>query len=242
MRIPRIHTQQHLETGLTLELEEGPSRHLIKALRLGVDAPLILFNGAGGEYQAIISACTKKYATVLVGDYCDQNRQSPLNIELGIGISRGERFELVIQKATELGANKIVPLFTERCEVKLNQERLQKKLTQWQHIAISACEQCQRNIVLEVGEPQHLDTWLENTKADGKWVLHHRSEKKLTDYAQPTSAALLIGPEGGLNEREIEQAQANGFAPLTLGPRVMRTETAPIACISIMQALWGDLI
>jgi 16S rRNA (uracil1498-N3)-methyltransferase len=141
MRIPRIFTEQNLLSGEQIELEESASHHLSKVLRMQAGRELILFSGAGGEFAAIIHAVNKKNVIVSVQEHTGDNRESPLELELAIGISRGERFEWVLQKATELGVTKITPLITERTEVKVNGDRQEKMLDRWQHILISACEQ-----------------------------------------------------------------------------------------------------
>src|SRR5690606_3425388 len=170
-----------------------------------------------------------------------ENRESPLQLELAIGISRGERFEWVLQKATELGVTKITPLITERTEVKTSGDRQEKMLDRWQHIIISACEQCQRNLLPELAAPVQLNDYLPQVNSDLRFVLHHRDSKTLPTEQKPQSITLLIGPEGGLSESEIALAQQHNFNALTLGPRVLRTETAPVAAISLVQYLWGDL-
>ncbi|BFM18536.1 16S rRNA (uracil(1498)-N(3))-methyltransferase [Maricurvus nonylphenolicus] len=241
MRIPRIYTSQPLATSQTLELEENPSRHIAKVLRMEAGRELVLFNGEGGEYNATLTEVGKKRVSVTLGEFNDIDRASPLKIELAIGVSRGERFEWVLQKATELGVTSITPLFTDRTEVKLAGPRLEKKIGHWQQILISACEQCQLNQPPTLNTPQQFTQWLPTAEADLKLVLHHRSEKRLADQSQPQSACLLIGPEGGLSTEEIQQAESLGFNALTLGPRVFRTETAPITAISLLQYLWGDL-
>lgn len=240
MRIPRIFTEQSLSSGATVALEEGPSRHVGKVLRMQAGRELILFNGLGGQYHATITLAGKKVVEVEVGEFSADNKNSPLDIELAIGLSKGDRFDFVLQKATELGVSKITPLFTERSEVKLNAERLEKKMASWQQIIIAACEQCQLNIIPSLAAPQKLETWLGSCDSELKLVLHHRSDGALADISQPDSLALLIGPEGGLSAEEINQAQASDCRALTLGPRVLRTETAPIAAVSLAQYLWGD--
>ena len=240
MRIPRIFTEQALVEGAAVALEEGPSRHIGKVLRMQVGRELILFNGQGGEYQAIITQASKKVIEVEIREFSIDSKQSSLNIELGIGLSKGDRFELVLQKATELGVSKIVPLLSQRSEVKLNPERLAKKLASWRQIIVGACEQCQLNIVPTLSEPLKLEQWLSGCDSDLKLVLHHRSDGTLADMPKPKSLSLLIGPEGGLTDEEIKRAQSHNFKALTLGPRVLRTETAPLAAISLAQYLWGD--
>ncbi|MCX2832759.1 16S rRNA (uracil(1498)-N(3))-methyltransferase [Microbulbifer thermotolerans] len=244
MRIPRVYSPELLSGRTEVVLDEAASRHLVKALRLQPGRPLVLFDGSGGEYSAELLE-TGKRARVRLGDFSAEDRQSPLALTLAIGISRGDRFDWVVQKATELGVAEIQPLFTERCEVKLAGERLQKKLGHWRQIAASACEQCQRNRLPLIAEPQKLTCYLQRAAADLKLVLHHRAELDLRQLEQqrgaPDSALLLVGPEGGLSEVEIEGALAQGFMPMRLGPRVLRTETAPVAALSVLQFQWGDL-
>lgn len=240
MRIPRIFTQQALLTGELVQLEEAASHHLSKVLRMQAGRELVLFNGSGGEYAASIYEVGKKQVVVRVAEHTADNRASPLQLELAIGISRGERFEWVLQKATELGVTKITPLITERTEVKISGDRQEKTMDRWQHILISACEQCQRNLLPELAQPQQFAEWLTTVNSDLRFVLHHRDSKTLPAEQRPHSVTLLIGPEGGLNESEIAQAAERNFDALTLGPRVLRTETAPVAAISLVQYLWGD--
>lgn len=240
MRVPRIHTYQTINSNAELELPETQSHYLGKVLRMQAGRELVLFNGEGGEFAAQITEVHKKSVIVQVGEFTMDNRESPLQLELAIGVSRGERMDWVLQKATELGVSKITPLITERTEVKLGGERADKKVDHWQQILVSTCEQCQRNLLPVLNEPMKLDGWLAQCDAELKFVLHHRDSKGLPQEQKPASVALLIGPEGGLSEEEIEQARVQGFAPLTLGPRVLRTETAPLAAISLVQYLWGD--
>jgi 16S rRNA (uracil1498-N3)-methyltransferase len=242
MRIPRIFTAQPLIAGSSIQLEQGAARHLSSALRMSVGQSIILFDGHGGEYSAALTEVKKSKVWVAVNEFSDKDLESPLKIQLAIGISRGERMDWIVQKATELGATEITPLFTERCEVKLSGERLEKKTRHWQQIAISACEQCQRNIVPIVNSAAMIDQYLADPVIGLKLVLHHRTEKRLTEMANSNNnIALLVGPEGGLSDREIESAIKHNFAALALGPRVLRTETAPLAAISIIQSLWGDM-
>jgi 16S rRNA (uracil1498-N3)-methyltransferase len=240
VRIPRIYTDQPLAQGANLALEEGPSRHIARVLRMQAGRELILFNGTGGEFQAFVSEVSKRSVTVEVAELYPENRESPLRLELAIGLSRGERMDWVLQKATELGVTRIKPLLTERTEVKLSGERLDKKLQHWRQIIISACEQCQRNLLPELAAPQKLDQWLGDNCNALSLVLHHRDSRGLPEGVAPESVALLVGPEGGLSDSEIAQAREAGCAPLTLGPRVLRTETAPVAAISLVQYRWGD--
>jgi 16S rRNA (uracil1498-N3)-methyltransferase len=241
MATPRIYTGQALSEGLQLELEAGPSRHLCGALRLSVGADIVLFDGNGGEYSAQIEDLDRKRVMVRLTQHHAVERESPLGIHLGVAISRGDRFDWVVQKATELGATHISPLISERVEVKLKGERADKKLRHWQQIAISACEQSGRNKIPPVHAIQPLASWTAAAEDDCRLVLHHRGKQSLAELAPPQSVALLIGPEGGLSAAEIEVAQQHGFSPLTLGPRILRTETAPLAALAIVQQQWGDM-
>ncbi len=241
MRIPRLYSSQPLFPEQTIVLDEKASRYLVTVLRMQQGRALSVFDGLGGEYSATLVNADKKRAQVYLEKHVDINRESPLQIELGIGISRGDRMDWVIQKATELGATKITPLMTERTEVKLKGERQEKKQDHWLQVAISACEQCQRNQLPIITPPAGLTDWISSSKADKKLVLHHRTDERLSSGDDVSSCCLLIGPEGGLSDSEINLALDNGFQALALGPRVLRTETAPVSALSILQFLWGDV-
>ena len=242
MRIPRIYTSANLTVGTEIDLDEGAARHLTSVLRMSLGQQLTLFNGQGGEYAAQLTKAKKGHASVTISDFIDSSRESPLNLHLAIGVSRGERMDWIVQKATELGINQITPLFTSRCEVKLNGQRLEKRLKHWQQVAISACEQSQRNSIPRINAAINLEEWLLSCESVLKLVLHHRTEKRLADMNNASNnIALLIGPEGGLSDTEIERAIEASYQPLAIGPRVLRTETAPLAAISIIQSVWGDM-
>jgi len=202
---------------------------------------LTLFNGEGGEYAATVKTVGKKTVSVEAGAHRDNNTESPLAVHLGIALSRGDRMDWIVQKATELGVQSLSPLLTERIEVKLKGERADKKRLHWQQIAIAACEQCGRNSLPEIKPLQSLTQWLGTTESDRKYVLHHRALGETQHEESPSSIALLIGPEGGLSPAEITQSEQAGYQSLKLGPRIMRTETAPLAAIAILQAQWGDM-
>jgi 16S rRNA (uracil1498-N3)-methyltransferase len=230
-----------LEVGATVELPPNAARHVSGALRMQAGAELILFNGRGGEFAAAIASVERKRVAVTVTAYIEREAESPLPVHLGIVMSRGDRMDWVVQKSTELGVQAITPLTSERCEVRLQQDRVQKKITHWQQIARSACEQCGRNRVPEIGSVAPLADWTRASSAKLKLVLHHRSAARALDGQTPGSVALLIGPEGGLTAAEIEVSEGCGFLPLALGTRVLRTETAPLAALAILQARWGDM-
>lgn len=241
MRIPRVYIEGKLPDTGKLTLSEATSHYLTKVLRMEAGRELIAFDGSGREFAATISQCTKRTAEILIEHSSEHCRESPLSTHLAIGISRGERMDWVIQKATELGVTEITPLFSERTEVKLKGERLDKKMAHWRQITISACEQCQRNQLPGLNPAMDITSFLMDSRGELKLVLHHRSAKSLRQFVQPKSTTLLIGPEGGLTDDEIELAIAHDFYALTLGPRVLRTETAPITALTAVQLLWGDL-
>ncbi|MDO8860204.1 16S rRNA (uracil(1498)-N(3))-methyltransferase [Haliea sp. E1-2-M8] len=241
MRIPRIFTGQALAAGEELALESGPSQHLARVLRMGQGEELFLFDGSGVEYRARIVAADKRQVTVALLEAVPGLTESPLRIHLGIGISRGERMDWVVQKATELGVAGISPLYTERTEVRLRGEREERKRQHWRQVMVSACEQCGRSVTPAVHEPVALAQWLDHADGERRYVLHHRATAAPGAADFPASVSLLVGPEGGLSEAEIAAAEAAGFASLALGPRVLRTETAPLAALAILQARWGDM-
>ncbi len=241
MRIPRFYEPTSLAEGQHHSLSDAVVQHVCKVLRMKAGDHIHLFDGNGSEYSCIIEHADKRSASVKVRAISTINRQSPLNIHIGQSISRGERMDYAVQKATEMGMHAMTPLFTERCEVRLNSERQDKRIRHWQQVAISACEQSLRNTLPIINPAKQLNDWLNSVEADVKLVLHHHTQVPLSQMATPASIALLIGPEGGLTDAEITMAIDAGFQPVTLGPRVMRTETAPVAALSILQYLWGDL-
>ena len=242
MRRPRIYTGQPLGAHESIGLEPDAGHHVARVLRKRVGDELVLFNGHGGQYPATISAVDRASVIVTTGDLDPIEVESPLGLTLGIALSRGERMDWIVQKATELGVHSIAPLVSERTEVRLRGERQDKKRRHWQQVAIGACEQCGRNRLPGIEPLQPLAQWIRQVKAEVRLVLHHRAGSQHHSAAKPASAALLIGPEGGLSSAEIEAAVGAGFSPLQLGPRVLRTETAPLAAIAILQARWGDMV
>jgi 16S rRNA (uracil1498-N3)-methyltransferase len=239
MRISRVFCKQTLSSGDTVVLEGQTAHYLGKVLRLPVNAALALFNGDGHEYAATIVSVDKKNCTVHIGAHSTPATESPLRTVLGLGISRGERMDYAIQKSTELGVSVIAPLFTEHCEVKLNDERREKRQEHWQQIAISACEQSGRVRVPDVLAPQALAAWVRSQPAELCLVFDHEQATLLTGQRPQGGVALLIGPEGGLSSAEIALARSLGFSGVALGKRVLRTETAPVAALSVLQYLWG---
>lgn len=240
MTIPRIFVAAKLASKQEIILDTNVSNHLLQVLRLKVNDSLKIFNDSGGEFSAIITTINKHHTTVLIKEFVQCNRESPLKIHLGQGISRGEKMDFTVQKAVELGVNTITPLFTEYCNVKLKNERLENRLRHWQKIAISAAEQSERCYVPKVLPVQTLESWFATTTGLCL-ILDPRATKKLSDIKEyPSSVTLLVGPEGGLSDKEIILAKQNNFLPVRLGPRILRTETAALAAISVLQTKWGD--
>lgn len=242
MRTIRIYQNSPLDLQTVVSLDQEAANHAVNVLRLQAGQAVQLFNGQGGAYNGVLVEATKKHARVELQQYRPDEVESPLCLHLAQGISRGERMDYTIQKAVELGISAITPIFTERCNVKLAADRQDKKQHHWQRIAISACEQSGRNRVPVVHEPVSLQTWLQKPCGLG-FVLHHRHSQTLSDIAfdQTQDMHLLIGPEGGLSQVEIDQALHAGYHALKLGPRVLRTETAALVALSILQYQWGDI-
>ena len=222
----------------------GQAHHVIHVLRLQAGAALTLFDGRGGEYAALIKRIDKSGLTLTVAERRAVSRESPLNIVLAQGISSGERMDYTVQKCVELGITAIQPLITQRSVVRLTSERADKRVAHWQTVAAAACEQCGRNTVPPVLPVQPLMKWLGSVQSDGaakRYFLSPYASAKLRELAHPQSAVtLLVGPEGGWNPDETAAATGAGFLPLTLGPRVLRTETAAVAALAAIQAVWGD--
>lgn len=239
MRLSRLFIDAPLSLG-EHALPEAQAHYLSRVLRLTVGTSVQLFDGSGLEYLGELCEVGKKQVHVKLTQCLPGQPDSSLNIHLGQGLSRGERMDWAIQKATELGVNSITPIVSERCEVRLSDERADKRLAHWRQIAISACEQSGRSTVPVIHPPQSLSEWLQSAEADLKLVLHPVAEP-LASHQQPQSLAFLIGPEGGLNDAEVLQAQDAGFHSARLGPRVLRTETAPVAALALAQHLWGDM-
>ncbi len=241
MRIPRVYESQPLSAGALIELSDTSIQHVVRALRLREGDLIRLFNGDGAEYTAALTSVDKRRASAQITEVTQPAVESGLQIHIGQTLSRGERMDYAVQKATELGATRITPLTSERCEVRLKAEREDKRLRHWQQVAISACEQSLRTRVPEILDVSPLEQWIQSVDAELKLVLHHHTAQPLQTMEAPSSVALLIGPEGGLTEAEVDAALAAGFKPVAFGPRVMRTETAPVAACAILQYLWGDL-
>lgn len=242
--IHRVFVATQLEVNQKITLGSGSSWHILQVLRLNTGNPLAVFNNTGGEFIARIIGVEKQQIDVLLEKFIVRHNESSLSIHLGQGISRGEKMDFSIQKSVELGVTAITPLFTERCNVKLEGERLEKKLQHWRGIAISAAEQSGRCYVPPVSFCKTLALWCgtQRSKSVLRLVLDPYATTKLSSIKEhPQAVEILIGPEGGLSNEELVLAKANHFFPIALGPRILRTETAPLAIISVLQARWGDL-
>ena len=239
MRISRIFTDQALAPGASVELDERACRHVSQVLRLHAGQTVVLFDGSGSDFEAELVHCNRRSCRALITRATRTERPAALQLHLGIGVSRGERMDFAIQKSVELGVNAITPLFTERSVVQLKSDRLDKRVAHWRGVAISACEQSGRSLLPTVDPPRSLPEWLADRR-DGL-MLHHAAAQTLAALPDPQGGLnLLIGPEGGLSESERTTAKASGFIAVSLGPRVLRTETAPIAALAAIQTLWGD--
>lgn len=237
----RLYVDIPLSPDLELSLPEDAAHHLVRVLRATTGDHITLFNGLGGEYDAELIETGKRDARVRLISFLPDDKASLLHTHLGQVMSRGERMDYAIQKATELGVSEITPLTSERCELKLRgEERADKKLEHWRRIAIAACEQSGRNRLPIINAPLPADEWQQRVEADLKLVLAPAVNQALADGISPRRIALLIGPEGGLSEREIAAACTWDFHPWQIGPRVMRTETAPVAALAILQWCFGD--
>jgi 16S rRNA (uracil1498-N3)-methyltransferase len=221
----------------------GQAHHIMHVLRLQPGAPLTLFDGRGVEFPALIKRIDKSGLTLTVLGRCEVSRESALDIVLAQGISSGERMDYTVQKCVELGVGAIQPLITQRSVVRLAAERAERRVTHWRLVSAAACEQCGRNRLPEVLAVQPLMKWLGEPRPEGAhFMLCAQADTvRLREMAPPSGkVTLLVGPEGGWTPQETQAALCAGFTPLALGPRVLRTETAAVAALAAMQALWGD--
>jgi 16S rRNA (uracil1498-N3)-methyltransferase len=242
MSNPRFYVPVALTASAPLALPEAAAHHAAHVLRLRSGDGVTLFDGRGGEYAARIIAIGKRDVSVAIERHDPVERESPLPVTLVQALSSGERMDLTIQKAVELGVARIVPVESERSVVRLKGERAEKRVAHWQQVVISACEQCGRNRIPEVRMISPLAVWLAAEVTDAqRWLLLPGADAALRDLPRPQKPIeLLVGPEGGLTDAEVDAAQRAGYQPVRLGPRVLRTETAAPALLAALQALWGD--
>jgi len=238
----RLYVDADLQVGQTLALPDDAFRHWVQVLRARLGDGVVLFNGRGGEYRASLKELNRRDARVAVEGFVDINRESALQLMLAQAVSKGDRMDYTLQKAVELGVSAIQPLISERSVVKLDAERWDKKIEHWQGVVIAACEQSGRTRLPRLLPVLKLGAWLDQPLDIGmKLTLAPTAKAAFRDIPRQTSACLLVGPEGGLSDSEISASESCGFNSVRLGPRVLRTETAGVAALSAMQALWGDL-
>lgn len=243
--MPRLYFPGDIADHGECHITAGQAHHVLHVLRLEAGAAVTLFDGRGGEYAARIKRIDKSGLTLNVAGRATVSRESPLNVLLAQGVSSGERMDYTVQKCVELGITAIQPLMTQRSVVRLNSERADKRVAHWQTVAAAACEQCGRNHLPGILPVMPLMKWLgaarANTRDGAAYLLSPHGGKRLRELPRPTGmVTLLAGPEGGWNPDETAAVLGAGFTPLTLGPRVLRTETAAVAALAAMQAVWGD--
>lgn len=244
MRIPRVCVFADLVAGSEMPLPAQVGEHLVRVLRLERGHPLVLFNGDGREFRGEISQLGKRTVSVHVLEMLEgADRESPLQLTLAQGVARGEKMDLIVQKATELGVSRIIPLITERTEVKLDAERTARRLAHWQAVIAAACEQSGRVRLPTLATPQRLAAWASMLDEDSGLRLALDPAGEVSPRALPSfaSAVLVVGPEGGLSDQDLNILDQADFRGLRLGPRILRTETAGLAAITALQAIHGDL-
>jgi 16S rRNA (uracil1498-N3)-methyltransferase len=233
-----------LAPGALVQLPSGAAAHLVRVLRLAAGAPVVLFDGRGGEHDGTVDSIRRDVVSVLIGAHHAIERESPLRVTLLQGIARGEKMDLILQKATELGVSRFVPLASLRSNVRLTPDSAARKLEHWQSVVASACEQCGRNRVPEVARPASLASAVQ-AESGARLLLAADDQAEglpgvLDRQAADERITLLVGPEGGLDPEEIRIARLAGFTACRLGPRILRTETAGLAALAALQALAGD--
>lgn len=250
MRLTRVHVDLPLAPGSTLRLPEDASAHLVRVLRLSAGDACVLFNGDGNDYRSRLTAASKREVAVEVLAAEPANTESPLRLVLAQAIARGEKMDWILQKATELGVSAIAPIVTERTEVRLDGERGEKRLAHWRGVVVAACQQSGRARIPRIAEPRSLADWcasLANAgpgKHEVRLALDPGAELSVSRVLPPDTGqalVLAVGPEGGLSERDLLQLRQTGFVGLHLGPRILRTETAGMAALAALQAVFGDL-
>ena len=240
MRVSRLYVDSPLNAGQIIELEGDTAHYVRGVLRLKPKQSIVLFNGLGGEYICKLDEVSRKSVRAQIEKFITRDVESPLTVRLGIGISRGDRMDWSIQKAVELGVSEVIPLITERCVIKFNDEKKQQRLSHWQNIIVHAAEQSGRTRLPGLAKICDLPAWASQQQGL-KVFLDPYAERTLTGLQLETpDITLLSGPEGGFSEQERETVKAIGFIPVRMGARILRTETAVLAALSAVQTLWGD--
>jgi 16S rRNA (uracil1498-N3)-methyltransferase len=243
MHVPRFYLPLTLVEGEILGLGEQPAHHVMHVLRLRPGAAVRIFDGKGCEHEGMIRGVRRTQVTVEIGKAMASIPEPPFAITLAQGIPRGDRMDLILQKAVELGVTEVQPLWTARSQTRTSGERQEKRLRHWQGVVISASEQCGRATLPGLETPVEYRSWLAGThRHDCRILLSPEARQSLCTMQPPgDSILLLVGPEGGISAEETTLAAAAGFIPVRLGPRILRTETAALAMLASLQALWGDL-
>ncbi len=241
MNQPRFYCREALSPGAHIDLPEPVARHAVRVLRLPPGAAVVLFDGRGGEYEARIERIERDRVVAALGAWHDIERESGLAVTLIQAVQAGEKMDYTVQKAVELGVSQIVPVDSRRSVTRLAGERAARRVAHWQGVAAAACEQCGRNQVPPLAPLERLENWLARP-ANGalRLILAPDAEQALVDLSPAENVQLLIGAEGGLDPQEIVAARQVGFTAVKMGPRILRTETAGLAALAALQALWGD--
>ena len=241
MNQPRFYCREPLSPGAHIDLPAPVARHAVRVLRLPPGAAIVLFDGRGGEYEARIERVERDRVVAALGAWRDVERESGLAVTLIQAVQAGEKMDYTVQKAVELGVSHIVPVDSRRSVTRLSGERAARRVAHWQGVAAAACEQCGRNQVPQLAPLEKLENWLARP-ANGalRLILAPDAEQALVDLPPVSNVQMLIGAEGGLDPQEIVAAQQVGFRAVRMGPRILRTETAGLAALAAMQALWGD--
>ena len=242
MSPPRVYHSERLQVGRDMTLDRAASHHLTRVLRLGVGDAVVLFDGTGGEYRGSVRSSERDRARVRCETFDPAEREAPLKVGLAQVISSGDRMEFTVQKVVELGVAWIQPLTARRGKVRLKDERAERRTQHWQRIVISACEQCGRNRVPLVHPIADLTQWLGRLVDGGvRLVLEPGADERLSQLAIPAAEVIMLaGGESGFAAEDIDAAVLSGFKRVQLGPRTLRTETAGLAALAALQALWGD--
>jgi 16S rRNA (uracil1498-N3)-methyltransferase len=240
MPLPRIYCEQRLGPGAQFALAPEAAQHVAKALRLKSGDAITVFDGRGGEYEAILQRIDKERVDVKLGAWRDAGGEPRIAVGLAQGLPEADKMDWIIQKAVELGVAWIQPLVCDRSVVRLSGERAARREAHWRRVAVSACEQSGRNRVPEVRPTLGFQSWIATPSSLPRWMLEPGAEPLVRRDAPGGPFELLVGPEGGLSERERDLAASRGCEPVSLGPRVLRTETAPLAALAAIHTLWGD--
>jgi 16S rRNA (uracil1498-N3)-methyltransferase len=241
VRVHRLYSDQPLEPGSPARLEGRAAHYLGRVLRVAVGDNVVLFNGDGQDYACTVEQIRKDTVALDVRSRLPAKPESPLCITVVQAVSRGERMDLTLQKCTELGAAAFQPMWSERVEVRLQGEKLERRLQHWQGVVVAACEQSGRAVVPDVLAPVALDAWAARPTAEARVLLWPGADTSLAAAECPGGVSLVVGPEGGFSDAEQARLESAGVRPVRLGPRVLRTETAAPAAVAILQSLWGDL-